>query len=605
LAVKVDFQRPIGACVRSPYPPIPDSMTDYASPLSARPTRPEPEAHAGTLVGAPEPKGRRWRRGTGLAAAAVAIAALLATPVLAVFASVFQESEGTWDHLAATVLPDYIVNTVYLAAIVGVGVFTLGVGTAWLVTMCRFPGRRAFEWLLILPLAFPAYVIAYAYTDFLQHPGPVQTLLREATGWGPRAYWFPEIRSIEGAGLMFTLVLYPYVYLLTRTAFLNQSICVLEVSRTLGRSAWQSFRQVALPLARPAIATGVALALMETLADFGTVYHFGVQTFTTGIYRSWFSMGDRIAAAQLAASLLGLVLLLLLLERWQRGRAQYFQTSRRYQQLPGYTLTGWRKWGAVAACSLPVGLGFALPLALLVELHATGGHAFFGTRYIELVFNSFTLSGVAAALAVALALLMAYAARMRPSALTRGANRMASLGYAVPGSIIAVGILIPLASFDNALDAWMRATFGVSTGLLLTGSIAALIFAYLVRFMAVALNTVDSSLAKITPSMDDAARTLGAGSGRTLRRVHAPLLRGGLLTAALIVFVDVMKELPATLIMRPFDFDTLAIQAHRLAADERLSEAATPSLAIAVVGLLPVILLSREIMKSRPGHAGE
>ncbi len=572
-------------------------MTDLTHPATA-----SESAHAATLLDAPRPRARRLRQRSWLLAAAVAIAALLATPVLGVFASLFQESEGAWAHLVATVLPDYVANTLYLALLVGVGVFTIGVGTAWLVTMCRFPGRHLFEWALILPLAFPAYVIAYAYTDFLQHPGPVQTLLREVTGWGPRAYWFPEIRSVEGAGLMFTLVLYPYVYLLARTAFLNQSVCALEVSRTLGRSAWSAFRHVALPLARPAIATGTALALMETLADFGTVAHFGVPTFTTGIYRAWFSMGDRIAAAQLAASLLAFVLLVLFLERWQRGRSRYFQTSRKYQQLPGYRLTGWRRTAAVAACALPLGLGFLLPLGLLLELHLSAGHDLFGRRYIELVTNSFTLAGLSSVLAVGLALTMAYAARLAPGPLTRGANRMASLGYAVPGSIIAVGVLIPLASFDNALDAWMRATFGVSTGLLLTGSIAALIFAYMVRFMAVALNTVDSSLAKITPAMDDAARTLGAGSGGTLRRVHAPLLRGGLLTAGLIVFVDVMKELPATLIMRPFNFDTLAVQAYRLAADERLAEAATPSLAIVAVGLLPVILLSREIMRSRPGH---
>jgi iron(III) transport system permease protein len=579
-------------------------MTDFAQPADTSPTRPRGAAQAGTLFGAPVARSRRLARGTGLTAAAVAIAALLAMPVLGVFVSIFQDGEGAWAHLLDTVLPTYILNTLYLAALVGVGVFATGVGTAWLVTMCRFPGRRVFEWALILPLAFPAYVIAYAYTDFLQHPGPVQTLLREVTGWGPRAYWFPEIRSVEGAGLMLTLVLYPYVYLLARTAFLNQSICALEVGRTLGRSAWQSFREIALPLARPAIATGVALALMETLADFGTVAHFGVQTFTTGIYRAWFSMGDRVAAAQLAASLLSFVLLLLLLERWQRGRARYFQTSRRYQELPGYRLTGGRRALAVLACALPLGLGFALPLGLLLEMHLTAGHRFFDARYLTLVLNSFTLAGIASVLAVGLALTLAYAARLRPSRLTLGANRMASLGYAVPGSIIAVGVLIPLANFDNALDAWMRTTFGVSTGLLLTGSIVGLVFAYLVRYMAVALNTVDSSLTKVTPSMDDAARTLGVGTGGTLRRVHVPLLRGGLLTAGLIVFVDVMKELPATLIMRPFNFDTLAVQAYRLAADERLTEAATPSLAIVAVGLIPVILLSREIMRSRPGHQG-
>ena len=539
-----------------------------------------------------------------LTVVAVAVALVLASPVVTVFASVFQESDGAWRHLAETVLPTYVVNTLLLILIVGTGVFVGGTGAAWLVTMCRFPGRRLLEWLLILPLAFPAYVIAYAYTDFLQHPGPVQTLLRDVTGWGPRDYWFPNIRSLEGAALMFILVLYPYVYLLARSAFLHHSVAAFEVSRTLGRTAWQSFFSVALPMARPAIAIGVALALMETLADFGTFAHFGVQTFTTGIYRAWFSMGDRIAAAQLSASLLSFVLLLMVLEHWQRGPARFHQAGKKMQDLPEFHLRGWRAAGAVLFCGLPVVLGFVLPLIILIRLHLIGGHDLFSARYLTLTVNSFTLAGVTAVVAVLVALLLGYAHRLAPGRATAFANRLAGLGYALPGSIIAVGILIPLTTFDNTVDAWMRATFGISTGLLLTGSIAALVFAYLVRFMAVALNTVEASLGKITHSMDDAARTLGCGVTGALTRVHIPLLRGGLLTAGLIVFVDVMKELPATLIMRPFNFDTLAIQAYRLASDERLSQAATPALVIVAAGIVPVILLSREIMRSRPGQGG-
>lgn len=540
------------------------------------------------------------RRFGWLAWLALAVSVVLLSPLVAVVAAAFGTDKGTWAHLGSTVLPTYIENTILLVIAVTAGVFVTGTGTAWLVTMCRFPGKRLLEWALILPFAAPAYVIAYAYTDFLQHPGPVQTWLRAVTGWGPRDYWFPEIRSLEGAALMFTLVLYPYVYLLARAAFLQQSACTLEVARTLGRGPWTAFVKVALPMARPAIAVGVSLALMETLADFGTVAHFGVQTFTTGIYRAWFSLGDRVAAAQLALNLVGVVFLLLLAERLQRGR-RGFDSGRRFGTLPEYRLTGARAWLATTACTLPIVLGFLLPMVILGRLTYLNAHALFGERYVRLILNSFTLAGCGALATVFIGLILAYAARSRPGMLTTFANRLVSLGYAMPGSIIAVGLLIPLTTFDNALDAWTRATFGISTGLILTGTIAALVFAYMARFMAVALNTLEASLGKITPSIDEAARTLGAGPGRLLVRIHLPLISGGLLTAALIVFVDIMKELPATLIMRPFNFDTLAIQAYRLASDERLAEASTPSLVIMAVGLVPVILLSRQITKARPG----
>jgi iron(III) transport system permease protein len=480
----------------------------------------------------------------------------------------------------------------------------IGVGTAWLVTMCRFPGRRVFEWALILPLAVPAYVMAYTYTDFLQFTGPVQSLLREVMGWGPRDYWFPQIRSLGGAIVMLALVLYPYVYLLARAAFLEQSVCALEVSRTLGCGPWASFYRVALPLARPAVAAGVSLALMETIADFGTVAFFGVQTFTTGIVRAWFSMGDRIAAAQLSAALLTLVLALLVLERWSRGRARYHHTSGRYRRMPDYRLSGWRAASATLGCFVPLALGFLLPAAVLLIMATTSGDAQFGLRFVRLAANSVTLALVTAVLAVLLAVLMAYGVRLQPNRLVIGANRVAAIGYAVPGTVIAVGVLIPFALLDNALDAWARATLGVSTGLILTGTIAALVFAYLVRFLAVSLNTVEASLGKIKPTMDDAARSLGRGPGGTLVRVHAPIMWASLLTAGLMVFVDVMKELPATLIMRPFNFDTLAVQAYNLASDERLTEASTASLAIVAVGILPLIALSRAIARARPGEAG-
>lgn len=542
-------------------------------------------------------------RGGPLAWLVFALALPFVLPAAVVAGHLFVPPSPLWDHLLDTVLWDYLTNTAVLALLVGIGVLVVGTGTAWLVTLCRFPGRGLFEWTLVLPLAVPAYVMAYAYTGFLNYSGPVQTTLREAFGWGPRDYWFPEIHSVGGAAAMLALVLYPYVYLLARTAFLKQSVCALEVSRTLGCNAWASFWRIALPMARPALVGGTALALMETLADFGTVQYFGVKTFTTGIYRAWFSFGDRIASAQLATALLGFVALLLLLERVSRGERRFHDTSSRYRQLPAYRLRGWRAAGAFLACLLPMLLGFLLPTGILLKMALENGDRTFGRHYFELVGNSVTLAGTAAALAVVLALALGYGSRLRPGLVTRLASRVAGLGYAVPGTVIAVGVLLPFTWFDRSLDAWARETLGVSTGLLLTGGILALVFAYLVRFLAVALNNVEAGLSKIRPSMDDAARSLGRGPLGTLREVHAPLLLSSLLTAALTVFVDVMKELPATLLMRPFNFDTLAVQANNFASDERLSQAATPSLTIVAVGLLPVVLLSRAIARSRPGHA--
>jgi iron(III) transport system permease protein len=403
-----------------------------------------------------------------------------------------------------------------------------------------------------------------------------------------------------------TLVLYPYVYLLTRAAFLEQSVCVLEVGRTLGRGPWRLFGAVALPLARPAIAGGAALALMETLNDFGAVQHFGVDTFTTGIYRTWFGLGEPVAAAQLASLLLLLVLLLVLLERYSRGEARFFNTSSRYRVLPRFRLTGWRAVMATAACALPVLLGFVLPAVLLGYMAVDVGDPLFGVRFLEFAGNSLTLATVAGVLAVALALVLGYSARFARGRLTAGSARVAALGYAVPGSVIAVGVLQPLGFLDQQINIVGSAWFGITPGLVLTGSLVALVYAYLVRFMAVSVNAVDASLAKVTPSMDGVARTLGLGPLRTLTRVHLPLTRGSLLAAGILVFVDVMKELPATVILRPFDFDTLAVRAYELASDERLSQASTAALAIVVVGIVPVILLSRALARSRPGHgAGE
>lgn len=523
--------------------------------------------------------------------AVVAVAALVAVPVLVVAAHLLVPSREVWSHLAATVLPRYVTGSLTLMLGVGAGTLLLGVATAWLVTMTAFPGRRFFEWALLMPLAVPAYVIAFTYTTLLEFGGPVQTWLRALGGWESAAdYWFPQIRSLPGAVTMMVLVFYPYVYLLARAAFLEQAVCVLEASRTLGRGGWSTFFKVALPLARPAIAGGLALALMETLNDFGTVDFLAVDTFVTGIRRTWLNLGQPAVAAQLGAMLMLFILALILLERSsRRGRTSLAMGFDR--RLPRFRLT---RRGAVAAltiCGLPVALGFLLPLgAMLIWTWQT--RDFISSEYVRMALSSLGLATITAVIAVAVAVLLAYGRRLVPGRLTAAAVQVAYLGYAVPGAVIALGIMIPLTRLDHALSDLAAALFDRSTGLLLTGTWTALIYAYVVRFLALAGGTVEASLQRVTPSMDGAARTLGHSARATLRRVHLPLMRGSLLTAAVLVFVDVMKELPATFMMRPFGLSTLAIRSHELATDGLLKESASASLAIVLAGIVPVILAS-------------
>ena len=528
-----------------------------------------------------------------LSGGAILAAALCLLPMVAVALAAMFGGTDTLRHLADTVLLRYTLATLALVLIVSTGTIAIGTGAAWLVTMTRFPGVRIFEVALALPLAFPAYVLAYAYTDLLDHPGLVQTTLRDVMGWGPRDYWFPEVRSLPGAGVMLTLVLYPYVYLLARAAFLQQSATAYLAARALGQSAWGAFRRVSLPMARPAIAGGALLAVMETIADFGTVSYFGVQTFATGIYTAWFSLADRAGAAQLAAGLLAFALLVATLERMSRGAARHHSTGSRFERLAPARLTGAPAAGAIALCALPVLLGFVIPVVILAEMAVGSEQDLLSRRYVGFIRNSITLAGIAAVLTVFAAVLIGFNQRVSPGPVSAAAAQIARIGYAVPGGVIAVGLLVPFAAFDNALDAFMRAQFGISTGLLITGTIWLLVAAYMVRFMAAALNTYDGGQATIHTNIDAVARTLGQSPGGMLARVHLPILTPSVMTAALIVFVDVMKELPATLIMRPFNFDTLAVQAHRLAADERLAGAAVPSLVIVAVGMLPVILVCR------------
>lgn len=527
-----------------------------------------------------------------LALGALLVAVFILLPILVVVAAVFTGSFDVWRHLFATVLSDYLINSLALMFGVGIGVVFIGVPTAWLTARCDFPGRKLFAWLLLLPLAMPAYIIAYTYTGLLDFAGPVQTLLRDLTGWQYGDYWFFNVRSLTGAMLMLTLVLYPYVYLLARAAFLEQSPSILEASRTLGYGGKRSFLTLSLPMARPAIVTGLTLALMETLADYGTVQYFGVSTFTTGIFRTFYGFGETAAAAQLAAMLLGFVSLLIFLERYSRQQTRYHTMKGKPAKL--VKLNRYHALLAILICLLPLLFGFVIPAGQL--LYWSLNDALVDSSFFILAWNSLYLALLAAAIAVALALLLAYAKRVyiRKKVVTTAVS-LAGLGYALPGTVIAIGVIIPLAWFDNRLIDFFERQFDINIGLLFSGTLVALLFAYTVRFLAVSLGAVESGLQQIKPNLDNAARLMGYRPIEVLKKIHLPLLKGSVLTAFLIVFVDVLKELPATLILRPFNFDTLAVKAFELASDERLVDAAPASLLIVAVGLIPVILLSRSI----------
>ncbi len=534
----------------------------------------------------------------GLGVFAVSVALLFVAPVIAVMLNLFMADGGAWAHIRATTLPALFADSLSLVLLVAVGSGIIGTVCAWLTTRMEWAGRRHFEWLLILPLAMPAYVAAYAYTDWLQYAGPVQSLLRETLGWHNKSdYWFFEIRSLGGAAAMLTLALYPYVYLLARVAFLAQSASLLEAGRSFGYGPGQIFWRVSLPLARPAIVAGMALVMMETLADYGTVSYFGVNTFTTGIFSAWFAQSDRVAAAKLAAMLLCFVALVWWLESAARRRTKFTETSGKTP--PRRSLDGLQSWGAMLLCALPLAGGFLLPLLLLARLawqdaDSTLAFARAG-EFVTLAWHSFSLAGVTAAIAVLISLLLAYAGYRQQSIVIHAANRLIGLGYAIPGMVIAVGVLLPVTLLDHRLADALSALTGRDTGLILSGGVGVLVYAYLIRFLSIGLQTCEAGFAKIAPGMDDAARSLGAGSTEVAWRIHMPLIKTSLITAGLMVFVDVMKELPATLVMRPFGFDTLAVRTYTLAKDERLAEASLAALAIVLVGLIPVIFASRVI----------
>jgi iron(III) transport system permease protein len=537
-------------------------------------------------------------------AGALALAALLLMPVAAVAWMALFPTENVWPHLVRHALPIYLGNTVALMIMVGAGAAAMGTGAAWLVTMTEFPGRRWLEWALLAPLAVPAYIGAYALVDMLEYAGPVQTTMRALFGWrDARDYWFPEIRSIGAAAFVLTMALYPYVYLLARAAFREQSVCALEVGRALGCGPWGVFWRVGLPLARPAVVAGTAIVCMETMADFGAVDYFAVPTMTRGIFAIWLETYNAGGAAQIAMVMLLFVMALLALERAARRGKRFHNMSRRYRPIrraePGAT----RRWLVFGLCFVPVLFGFVLP-AGIISWHAASHLEQWGDpAFWRAALHTAALATAAALAACLIGLFMVYGARSSANRLPRMVAQTTALGYAVPGAVLAVGVLIPLAAFDHWLADRVEAWSGLDIGLVLTGSAAAIVFAHVVRFVAIAHGAIDGALGRVTPSMELAARTLGSTRRRVLARIHVPMIRGSIVTAALLIFVDSAKELPATLILRPFDFETLATSLYNAASLEKLGQSGPAALAIVAVGLAPVMLLARTLNRSRPGEA--
>ena len=549
----------------------------------------------------------RWRprraEGTGAwTVFATVLAGIIMLPIGTIIVLALSAEQNVWPHLLATVLPRALADTFILMAGVGAVSLALGTAAAWLVSMYRFPGRGLLDRLLVLPLAMPTYIVAYCYVELLDYSGPVQQMLRALFGWqSARDYWFPEIRTLGGCVLVLASVLYPYVYLSARASFAQQSVCVLEVARTLGQTPFGAFQSVALPLARPALAAGVALVLMECLNDLGAAQYLGVQTLTVSIYTTWLQRSNLAGAAQIALVALLLVLALLFSERMARGGARVHHTTGRYRAIPFSDLQGWRAYFVAAACAIPVIVGFIVPLLVLLTQASTYLSEALMLGFWRAVRNSVTVAGAAAAATVCAGLALVYARRLTANAFVRAVVPIASLGYALPGTVLALGLLLPLAAFDNAADTFLRSTIGVSSGLFLSGSLFIIALAYTVRFLAIALGSLEAGFEKLSPNLDAVARTLGETALSSLRRVHVPLLIPALGAAALLVFVDGMKELPATLLLRPFNFETLATHAYSYAALEQFEGAALGALTIVLIGLVPVLLLHQAVAGGRAG----
>ena len=540
------------------------------------------------------PIAARLPRPDGWALGALVIAAVVLAPMLSVLWLALNPTENIWPHLIATVLPRYLRTTFEMMLGVGILTAAAGTGAAWLVTMYDFPGRRWLSVALLFPMAIPAYVGAYALVDFLDYSGPLQTALRAAFGWtSARDYWFPHVRATGPAILVLSAALYPYVYLLVRAALREQSGCAYEVARALGCGPWGVFRRVGLPLARPAIAAGVTLAMMETVADYGTVSYFSVQTLTTGVFSTWLNGGNAGGAAQIAGVILALIFALVAMERLSRRNARFHRLSRSARPIEPHRLTGLRAWTASALCVLPFAAGFLLPVGVMARHAFRNPQVWLAPGLGEALLNTLVVGGTAALITVAAATFLVYGVRLGGGRLARLVLPATTLGYAMPGAVLAVGLLIPLAALDHRTADAILALTGHDPGLILTGTAAALVLAYVVRFFGIAQGSVESAFGRVSPNLPLAARSLGRSSGGALAAVYLPLMRGSVATALLMVFVDCVKELPATLLLRPFNFNTLSTRTFELASLEKLGEAAPAALLVMAVGLAAVAVIAR------------
>lgn len=533
-----------------------------------------------------------------LAAAAIFASVVVAMPIIAIAWLALSGGSGDWPHLVSNVLPRATTRTLLLILFTGLATSITGIATAWLVVSCEFPLRKILSSALVLPLAIPTYLAAYAFGEMFTFTGPLQTAVRALFGFqSSRDYWFPDVRSLGGAVLVLSSVLYPYIYLACRSMFLMQGRAAADVARTLGAGPLTVFARIQIPMARPAIMVGVTLVAMETLNDIGAVEFLGVQTLTFSIFDTWLNRGNLAGAAQLACIMLVFVACLMLIERAARRRQRFSsqKTTSAVHDTVRMPLAGWKKWSATALCTLPVIFGFAIPLMIMGHFALKRLDQFASARLLKALANSILVSGSTAMIAVLLAFLLAYAARTGSSRLVKAAGRLASFGYGVPGTVLAIGVLFPLAGLDNGVDAFLRAHVGISTGLLLSGTGFAIIYACSVRFLTMAEGTIEAGFQKLSPNLDMASRTLGRTSGQTLRVVLLPMMRPAALTAALLVFIETMKELSATIMLRPFNFNTLATLVYEDASRAKVEDASVAAMIIILAGIIPVILVSRSL----------
>ncbi|WP_114765932.1 ABC transporter permease [Vibrio rhodolitus] len=530
-----------------------------------------------------------WKASSG------SLALLLVLPIFAIFFTAIGETDQLFSHLMSTVLPTYTFNTVALAAGVMLLSLVFGIPSAWLMAMCRLPSERILQWALVLPLAMPAYIVGYIFTDWFDFAGPIQIALRDLMGWQAGDYWFPDIRTLGGAIVVLALVLYPYVYLLCRAAFMEQNVSLLQSARLLKCSPWESFYRISLPLVRPAIAVGLSLVAMETIGDFGTVSYFAVNTLTTAVYDTWLGYSSLTAAAKISAIMLVFVILLLSTERYSRRKQKLFQNQFSSREDFRYQLSGWKKWLALTWCWGLVSIAFIFPLGQLLIYAYKYFAQSWTAEFQQYAINSLYVSLSAAVIAVLIALVVNFYQRLSAKRSAVAFMRFSSLGYAVPGTVLAIGVMVPVLFMDHLVNDIAKAMEWGRPGLIFSGSMFAIIFALVVRFSAVAIGSIESSLSKVSPSLDMASRTMGCNANQMLRRVHLPLIRRGALIAGLLVFIESMKELNASLLLRPFNFETLATYVYNFASDEHLELAAMPAVLLVLVGLVPLVLVNRSL----------